>query len=103
MISEEPTAKPTTPIRLITPEAAAEATSKAVAALESHPDRESVALRAEPELMVVCPDCGKGVAHRGRCPKCGGDSWVPAGDLGGYPQRMRIRQIRQEMQKVSAV
>jgi hypothetical protein len=30
-------------------------------------------------LVIICPDCGKNIAFRGRCPKCGGNSWIPAG------------------------
>lgn len=29
--------------------------------------------------LIECPDCGVGEAHNNRCPKCGGDSWVPRG------------------------
>src|ERR1051325_4818794 len=34
-------------------------------------------------LVIICPDCGKNIAFRGRCPKCGGNSWIPAGHAGG--------------------
>jgi primosomal protein N' len=30
-------------------------------------------------FLIECPDCGRQVAFQGRCPKCNGDSWVPAG------------------------
>jgi hypothetical protein len=25
-------------------------------------------------LVIICPDCGKNIAFRGRCPKCAGNS-----------------------------
>ena len=34
-------------------------------------------------LVIICPDCGKNIAFRGRCPKCAGNSWIPAGHNGG--------------------
>ena len=34
-------------------------------------------------LVIICPDCGKNISFRGRCPKCGGNSWIPAGHHGG--------------------
>jgi hypothetical protein len=29
-------------------------------------------------LAIICGDDGKQIAFRGKCPKCGGDAWVPA-------------------------
>lgn len=53
-------------------------------------------------LTIDCPDCGRGVAHRGndgvfRCPKCGGSSWVPAGGV----DRQAIKDIRNQLQKIT--
>jgi hypothetical protein len=42
--------------------------------------------------VIDCPDCGRGVKHAERCPKCGGDSWVPAGHIGGIAERQRKQQ-----------
>lgn len=41
--------------------------------------------------QIDCPDCGRTVAIQGRCRKCGGDSWRPAGyvDIVG-----RVRELR---------
>lgn len=29
--------------------------------------------------IIICPDCGKQVAFKNRCPKCHSESWMPAG------------------------
>ena len=42
-------------------------------------------------LVIICPDCGKNIAFRGRCPKCGGNSWIPAGHAGGVFERMKAQ------------
>lgn len=31
------------------------------------------------ELIIDCPDCGRTMAHKGNCGKCGGKSWLHAG------------------------
>ena len=46
-------------------------------------------------LVIICPDCGKNIAFRGRCPKCGGNSWIPAGHAGGIFERMKAQQRRE--------
>ena len=48
-------------------------------------------------LVIICPDCGKNIAFRGRCPKCGGNSWIPAGHTGGIFERTRLERMRQMM------
>ena len=45
-------------------------------------------------LVIICPDCGKNIAFRGRCPKCGGNSWIPAGHAGGIFERMKAERWR---------
>jgi hypothetical protein len=46
-------------------------------------------------LVIICPDCGKNIAFRGRCPKCGGNSWIPAGNAGaGVFERTRAQRMR---------
>ena len=42
-------------------------------------------------LVIICPDCGKNIAFRGRCPKCGGNSWIPAGHTGGIFEQMKAQ------------
>jgi hypothetical protein len=46
-------------------------------------------------LVIICPDCGKNVAFRNRCPKCGGNSWIPAGHAGGIFERMKAQRWRE--------
>jgi len=46
-------------------------------------------------LVIICPDCGKNIAFRGRCPKCAGNSWIPAGHAGGIFERMKAERLRQ--------
>ena len=46
-------------------------------------------------LVIICPDCGKNIAFRGRCPKCGGNSWIPAGHAGGVFERIKAQRWRQ--------
>ena len=46
-------------------------------------------------LVIICPDCGKNIAFRGRCPKCGGNSWIPAGHAGGIFERIKAQRWRQ--------
>jgi hypothetical protein len=48
-------------------------------------------------LVIICPDCGKNIAFRGRCPKCGGNSWIPAGHHGGIFEQMKAQRWRHEM------
>ena len=48
-------------------------------------------------LVIICPDCGKNIAFRGRCPKCGGNSWIPAGHNGGIFEQMKAQRWRTEM------
>jgi len=48
-------------------------------------------------LVIICPDCGKNIAFRGRCPKCGGNSWIPAGHAGGVFERMKAQRWREQM------
>ena len=45
-------------------------------------------------LVIICPDCGKNIAFRGRCPKCGGNSWIPAGHSAGIFERMKAQRWR---------
>ena len=45
-------------------------------------------------LMIICPDCGKNPPFRNRCPKCGGDSWIPAGPVNGIFEWVKARQWR---------
>ena len=45
-------------------------------------------------LIIICPDCGKNIAFRGRCPKCAGNSWIPAGQSGGVFERMKAQRVR---------
>ena len=45
-------------------------------------------------LVIICPDCGKNIAFRGRCPKCGGNSWIPAAHAGGIFERMKAQRWR---------
>jgi hypothetical protein len=47
-------------------------------------------------VVIICPDDGKLVAFRGRCPKCGGASWVPAGHAGGIDERRRVKMGRDQ-------
>ena len=49
-------------------------------------------------LVIICPDCGKNIAFRGRCPKCGGNSWIPAGHHGGIFERMKAQRWKAAMQ-----
>jgi len=45
-------------------------------------------------LVIICPDCGKNIAFRGRCPKCGGNSWIPAGHAGGIFEQMKAQRFK---------
>src|SRR5579864_8677620 len=45
-------------------------------------------------LVIICPDCGKNIAFRGRCPKCGGNSWITAGHACGIFERMKAQRWR---------
>ncbi|HUP62126.1 MAG TPA: hypothetical protein VNA69_17090 [Thermoanaerobaculia bacterium] len=44
-------------------------------------------------LVIICPDCGKNIAFRGRCPKCAGNSWIPAGHTGGIFEQMKAQRL----------
>jgi hypothetical protein len=50
-------------------------------------------------LVIICPDCGKNIAFRGRCPKCGGNSWIPAGHAGGIFEQMKAQRWRDMMKR----
>lgn len=45
-------------------------------------------------LVIICPDCGKNIAFRGRCPKCAGNSWIPAGHAGGIFEKMKAQRMK---------
>ena len=45
-------------------------------------------------LVIICPDCGKNIAFRGRCPKCAGNSWIPAGHTAGIFEQMKAQRLR---------
>jgi hypothetical protein len=45
-------------------------------------------------LVIICPDCGKNIAFRGRCPKCAGNSWIPAGHAGGIFEQTKAQRLR---------
>jgi hypothetical protein len=45
-------------------------------------------------MVIICPDCGKNIAFRNRCPKCGGNSWIPAGHAGGVFERIKAQRWR---------
>lgn len=49
-------------------------------------------------LVIICPDCGKNIAFRNRCPKCGGNSWIPAGHAGGIFEQMKAQRWRHDLQ-----
>ena len=49
-------------------------------------------------LVIICPDCGKNIAFRGRCPKCGGNSWIPAHHNSGIFEQMKAQRWRTQMQ-----
>src|SRR5258707_2075855 len=53
-------------------------------------------------LVIICPDCGKNIAFRNRCPKCGGNSWIPAGHRGGIFAQMKAARLRTEMERRAA-
>lgn len=48
-------------------------------------------------MVIICPDCGKNIAFRNRCPKCGGNSWIPAGHAGGIFEKMKAERMRRQM------
>jgi hypothetical protein len=50
-------------------------------------------------LVIICPDCGKNIAFRGRCPKCGGNSWIPAHHNSGIFEQMKAQRWRQMMHR----
>ncbi|HEY5611278.1 MAG TPA: hypothetical protein VIL97_08725 [Thermoanaerobaculia bacterium] len=53
-------------------------------------------------LVIICPDCGKNIAFRNRCPKCAGDSWIPAGHAGGIFERMKAQRWREVLRTSDA-
>lgn len=48
-------------------------------------------------MVIICPDDGKNIAFRNRCPKCGGNSWIPAGHAGGIFEKMKAERTRRQM------
>lgn len=74
------------------------ALSKAIEELDALLDELVAARRKAPplpvEVMIVCPDCGKNPPFRNRCPKCGGDSWIPAGPVSGIFEWVKAWQWR---------
>lgn len=48
-------------------------------------------------MVIICPDDGKNIAFRNRCPKCGGNSWIPAGHAGGIFEKMKAERMRRQM------
>ena len=52
-------------------------------------------------MVIICPDCGKNIAFRNRCPKCGGNSWIPAGHAGGVFERLKAQRWKASLQSDS--
>ena len=48
------------------------------------------AKKPEHHVVIDCPDCGRTIAIHGRCRKCAGRSWLPA----GYVDRAWIKRVR---------
>jgi hypothetical protein len=71
----------------MTPRESADRLAAFVAAQEMREADQSADLAST--FVIVCPDCGKQIAFRYRCPKCGGASWIPAGHAGGIFERQR--------------
>jgi hypothetical protein len=44
-------------------------------------------------FSIICPDCGKGESHHGRCPKCYGKSWMPAGRTDATRELKQLRAL----------
>jgi len=76
-----------------TPAEVVAALSTLVESEELRPDEAASLHGPTHALVIICPDCGKWIAFRGRCPKCGGVSWFPAGAQGGYDERMRLHRL----------
>jgi hypothetical protein len=78
--------------------AALPALSAAMAELDTLLGELARARAASPALpvgrVIVCPDCGKNPPFRNRCPKCGGDSWIPAGPVSGIFEWVKARHWR---------
>ena len=58
------------------------------------PHSDKVALTRD-DMLIECPDDGRQVLFRGACPKCGGESWVPAGHL-NQAQIAALKQLLEE-------
>lgn len=63
------------------------------------PCDESAALEGESGVLHIlsinCADCGRTTTHRGRCRKCGGRSWLPA----GHVDRFALRRLREQQKE----
>jgi len=46
--------------------------------------------------VIDCPDCGRTLAIEGRCRKCGGASWMPA----GHVDRFELQRLREALRAV---
>ncbi len=72
--------------------------SDALSALDDFLDDLARARKTETKLpialLIICPDCGKNPPFRNRCPKCGGDSWIPAGPVDGIFEWVKARRWR---------
>lgn len=49
-------------------------------------------VRGEHVVPIDCPDCGRTLAFRGCCRKCGGRSWMPAGHVDRFALRRMVNQ-----------
>lgn len=48
-------------------------------------------------LVILCPRCGKNVAFRGRCPKCAGNDWIPAGPTDELARQIKHKGVKRAL------
>jgi len=53
------------------------------------------------DLLIICPDCDRQVAFRGKCPKCGGASWIEAGHWATLEAVGRAARVQRERRRAA--
>ena len=49
---------------------------------------------------IVCPDCGRQIAFRDRCPKCGGTEWMHVAETEGYLLKKQLKEKMADSRKL---
>lgn len=86
--------------REIVPPAASPAQSVADYAKEAEQIRDDESISKHVDVEIVCADCGRWRARRGKCMRCGGEAWILASEWAEIVKKAQRR--REQKRKARA-